>query len=296
MSLCDTLLATPWLRWLARALNCKEPAPAPLPPANVQWIIANDRVTLVCDKRSATAVRSIMVRGYEYLASPDRGAQLQTAMQIDGGGEQNNPTEAGSVPDGNGPTSSSRILSVSAVGKVISASSQMCYWYPIGGQPLSDQVLDKRIELGWNGMWNVIRDDRTIHNPSDRSTVMFECLTGYMVLDMNLPYEFDSNTGQLTLIPYTPSEFFDPSKIVNTEKDLIVARANGSQAIGIRRPNTGYGLGFWGGAGNYSNKWVGGKPVTPYSRGDYSWTFFLAVGTLEEVKHSLQALAQVPLS
>jgi len=113
---------------------------------------------------------------------------------------------------------------------------------------------------------------------------------------MNTPFEFDSVSGDIQRIPYTPSEFYNPNAMVGTEKDLIVSTPDGAHAIGIKRPNTGYGIGFWGGAGNYSNKWVGGKPVSPFAKGDYSWTFFMAVGTITEVRDTLYKLARMTVA
>jgi hypothetical protein len=285
---CDLLYQNN-LKWLARILNCREPAPPP--PPNQKWTVTNNAVTITADQRSASAVKSLVVRGYEYIefAMPagqdDRGALYQTALQIDGGGEGNNPTEAGSSID-HGPVSSSRIISCRVDGSAIIARSQLCYWIPYQGQTLSDITLDKRIELGWGGRWNIIKDTRTLHNPRDHQTAMFECLTAYVRLAMNRLYEFDPSDGSIKQIPYTPSVQFPESGLPGSDLPIIVALPAGTQAMGIM-PKTGFGSGFWGGAGGYSNKWVCGQPHMPFPRGDYSWTVYLAVGDLMEVKEAL---------
>lgn len=297
MGICDLLGRYSWLKWLAHALACKEPTP-PQPP-NPKWECTNGTVTIMADTWSASTVRSLNVRGVEYLAwRNDRGAWLQTALSWgstpEHGGEGINPTEGGSVPDGDGPTSSSKIISASVNGTVYSATSQLCYWYPYNGQTLSDIVLDKRVELSYGGLWNVIKDSRTCHNPVDREQATFEFLTGYLTPAFSAVYKCDP-AGNLTALPYTPSATFDPNALANVYLPdcMILATPDGSSAMGIKPETGGPGTGAWMGAGNYSNKWSTGGSITPFKAGPYTWTVYVAVGTLEEVRKSLIALAAI---
>jgi len=268
------------------------PSPPP-PPRNLQWTVTNQTVTVTCDERSGSAIRTVTVRGYQMVQSPDHGAQIQTACSMNGLGEQLNPTEAGSVPDGDKPTSSSKILGVTVSGQTIQASSQLCYWYPYQGQTLSPITLDKKIELGWNGMWNVIKDSRTLHNPNNYDSCQFECLTGYLNMTMNQLYSFDRASGQLTLTPYQNSTVFDPTKIVSFYAPAtypILSLPDASQAMGVVVGPGMPGTGCWMGAGNYSNKWSSGQGFTPWPPGAYSWNIYMVVGTLEEVRQTMVTL------
>src|SRR4029079_10021597 len=189
-------------------------------------------------------------------------------IQVDGGGEQNNPTEGGSVPDADGPTSSSKIISASVNGTVYEASSQLCYWYPLNGQALSDFVLHKRVELSYGGQWNVIRDTRVVHSPSTPSTATFECHTGHLTPAFSSPYKCDPS-GNLTALPYTPSAVYSPDAMANVYLPdcMILATPDGKSAMGIKPETAGPGVGAWMGAGNYSNKWTAGVSRTPLPAG-----------------------------
>ncbi|MFX7820800.1 hypothetical protein ABTK26_21005, partial [Acinetobacter baumannii] len=76
-------------------------------------------------------IHSLTWNGKEFIDSADHGRQLQSAINLDCGkairAETFNPTEAGSRRDGAGPTSSSRLLKLSAKGNTLETLSRMAF-------------------------------------------------------------------------------------------------------------------------------------------------------------------------
>ena len=97
-------------------------------PAAGQETVAGDAVirapsggseiVITTTSRLAGAIHSLTWNGREFIDSHDHGRQLQSASNLDLEGpfhvETFNPTEAGSRADGAGPTSTSRLLWLSA--------------------------------------------------------------------------------------------------------------------------------------------------------------------------------------
>src|SRR6266404_1843622 len=73
------------------------------------------------------AVSSIKWNGKEYINNWDHGRQLQVNMQFFNRYCCYNPYEAGSFEDAKGPTSTSKVLSLSASGNRLETTTQMCW-------------------------------------------------------------------------------------------------------------------------------------------------------------------------
>jgi Regulator of chromosome condensation (RCC1) repeat len=130
----------------------------------------------------AGAVSSIKWGNKEYINNWDHGRQLQLDSQFFNRYICYNPYEAGSFEDGQKSTSSSKLLSLSAGGNQLKATTQMAWyygqfipenqvkpedycgdpaqWLPITPykSPLSDYKVTKTITIGFAGIPNVIED------------------------------------------------------------------------------------------------------------------------------------------
>jgi hypothetical protein len=92
-------------------------------------------IVITTTSRVAGAIDSLTWDGREFIDSHDHGRQMQSASNLDlGGGFFNecfNPTEAGSMHDGAGPTSTSRLLWISASGRDLATVSRTDTVYPV---------------------------------------------------------------------------------------------------------------------------------------------------------------------
>jgi alpha-tubulin suppressor-like RCC1 family protein len=124
------------------------------------------------------AVSSIKWNGKEYINNYDHGRQLQVNLQFFNHYCCYNPYEAGSFDDGQGPTSTSKVLSLTASGNRLEATTQMAWnfrqfnynpvaadacgdpalWLPVTPytSPLSNYRIHKSITIGFAGIPNVI--------------------------------------------------------------------------------------------------------------------------------------------
>ena len=125
----------------------------------------------------AGAVSSIRWNNKEFINNWDHGRQLQLNSQFFNRFICYNPYEAGSIYDGNKPTSSSKLLSLSASGNRLESTTQMAWYFehrdfldplfqcgdpanrlpcpPYTG-PLSDYRVHKTVTIGFAGIPNVI--------------------------------------------------------------------------------------------------------------------------------------------
>ena len=110
------------------------------------------------------------------------------------------PTEAGSQRDAEGPTSTSRLLRLSAAGAELVTVSQMAFWLPpdhrLGHRiarnttAVSDHLLRKEVRIGVRGLANAIRSAVTSTVPAgERHTRgTFEALGEYRYLGVPIPF------------------------------------------------------------------------------------------------------------
>ncbi|MEI6233927.1 MAG: hypothetical protein WCT04_12795 [Planctomycetota bacterium] len=275
--------------------------------AQIRAPYKDSEIVITTTSRLAGAIHSLTWRGQEFVDSHDHGRQLQSASNLDCGtpitGETYNPTEAGSRDDGAGPFSSSRLLAISATGPELKTTIQMAFWLKpgekSGGNPaknttvLSNHPVSKRVHIGHKDMPNVIEYDTTFTLPNEHHThAVLEALTGYMPTAFSVFQKRDSKTGEYAPITDGPGEQPCP---------LVFSTENGSHAMGIFAPvkqprgpeKIGYGRFRF--APQHVVKWncvfrltdkTGIKP------GDYAYSMFVVVGTLDDVKVSLDKLVK----
>ena len=112
-----------------------EDASLPQPPpsdAVIRSPAGGSEIVITTTLRVAGAIHSLTWNGKEFIDSHDHRRQLQSAsnLEVDGTifNETFNPTEAGCERDMAGPTSTSRLLWLSATGPKLETISQMAFW------------------------------------------------------------------------------------------------------------------------------------------------------------------------
>lgn len=254
----------------------------------------------------AGAISSLTWNGKEFIDAADHGRELQSAANFDVDGdiknETFNPTEAGSARDGAGQKTTSRLLYLHASGNELVTTNQMAFWLvpgqKSGGVParntkaLSDHLLAKRVRIGIPNFPNVIDYQVTFTLPAgERHTHgVFEALTGYMPIEFDSFWRFDLKARKLEALDKGPGEIPSP---------VILATQDGRYAMGIYAPpvagapKTTYGRFEFARA--KVTKWNCVYRVTNRDglpAGDYSNRMFVIVGTLDDVRTTLDAVSR----
>ncbi|HXX92883.1 MAG TPA: hypothetical protein VEN81_04570 [Planctomycetota bacterium] len=265
--------------------------------------IQGSGIVLKTTSRLAGAIDSLSWGGKEFIDSYDHGRQLQSACALGDGGpnfwaETYNPTEAGSRKDGQGPTSTSKLLALKAEGNILETRTQMAFWLAPGekseGRPalnstgLSKVILSKRVVIGIPEMSRVIEYTATFTLPKDESHpfAQFEALTGYMPAEFTKFLGFDPGTRSTRPLSDGPGE---------QELPVIFSTESGSHAVGIFSPDPLPGYGRWRFRAEKVVKWncvFRERKPEGVAAGDHTFHCFVAVGTLADVTESLQKLAR----
>ena len=270
-------------------------------------------IVITTTSRLAGAIHSLTWNGREFIDSHDHGRQLQSAANLDLEGafhvETYNPTEAGSRADGLGPTSTSRLLWLSAAGRDLVTVNRMAFWLRPGEKsgdhpavnttPLSNHLLEKEVRIGAEGIDNAIRYAVTFTLPADERhrRGAFEALTGYM------PPEFRTfhvlrDDGGIEPLSDGPGEQPLP---------VILSTADGGHAMGAWSPDrartTGRppGYGRWWFEPDRVAKWncvfrEQASDGTTLEPGTYRYLVWVAVGTRQQVADTLARLRARPFS
>ncbi len=277
--------------------------PEPSGDATIRGGAGPSEIVIKTTKRVAGAIDSLTWNGMEFLDSTDHGRQLQSASNLDRGKpfvpEVFNPTEAGSVADGAGPTSSSKLLSIRAQKNRLETTTQMAFWLPPGGTSaghpavndtiLSNHLLTKRVTIGYQKWPRAIEYEVTFTLPKGEhhQLAQFEALTGYMPSAFSDFWAIDVGTGKLSRLTDGPGEQPLP---------VAIATPDGSHAMGVYspdRPAPGYGRFRFG--PEKVNKWncvFRVRDPSGVAPGPYHYRMFVAVGTLDDVRRTLTEIAR----
>lgn len=292
------------LVWVFRSI-----ADEPLPNGNatIRQTTGHSEIVITTTSRLAGAIHSLTWNGKEFVDSADHGRQIQSASNFDAGSrftpETFNPTEAGSVRDGAGPKSSSRLLHLISGKNELQSTIQMAFWLtPVDkseGNPaknttiLSDHLLTKRVRIGYRTLPNVIQYDVTFGLPvgEKHTYAQFEAVTGYMPAEFEVFWKYNPKTRDLEALSDGPGEQALP---------VVLATKDGNYAMGIFSPqqpsrgfeNAGYGrfrfrearVVKWNTVFRLRDTIKGIAPQ------DYSFRNFIVVGDLAIVKTSLAEL------
>lgn len=266
----------------------------------------SSEIVINTTSRVAGAIHSLTWNGKEFLDSADHGRQMQSAANFDADGpfvaEVYNPTEAGSLFDGAGPTSTSRLASLHADGHRLATVSQMAFWLRPGersaGHPagntaaLSNHWFVKRVEIGATGRPHVIGYHATFIVPEgERHTFgQFEAVTGYMPAEFSTFWKFDPQSGRLDPLDDGPGEQTWP---------VVLATLSGSHAMGVfspAQPSRGFeaaGYGRFRFVRERVTKWncvFRVKNPNGIATGAYTFPCFVIVGTKNDVERNLREL------
>lgn len=302
--------------WAVLALEaCGQTPPAARPSLPQGDAVIRSRagptdIVITTTSRLAGAIHSLTWNGREFIDSTDHGRQLQSAANFDCGRdfvpEVFNPTEAGSRRDHVGPTSTSRLWRLAAAERELESQCQMAFWLAPGetslGQAarndrlLSEHLLAKRVRIGCPDLPHAIQYDVTFTvPPGQRHTfAQFEAVTGYMPPEFEKFWRLSADRKALLPLDDGPGEQSDP---------VVFALPSGTHALGVYSPDQpsagfeGAGYGRFRFATERVVKWncvFRVRDAAGIRSGEYAFRTFLAVGTLEDVRATLAALAAGP--
>jgi hypothetical protein len=274
--------------------------------AVIRKVAGKSEIVISTTARLSGAIHSLTWNGKEFIDSFDHGRQLQSAANFDVGtrfiSETFNPTEAGSLRDGTGKSSSSRLLHMTAAKNVLQTTTQMAFWLAPGEKSsgnlaknkriLSDHLLTKRVRIGYQDLPHVIQYDVTFSMPigERHNYAQFEAVTGYMPAEFSKFLRYNADSGELESLSDGPGEQSRP---------VVLSTVSGSHAMGVfspAQPSPGYeqaGYGRFRFAAQKVVKWNcvfrvrDTKGVEP---GDYSFRVFVVVADLATVTQSLRSL------
>jgi hypothetical protein len=270
----------------------------------------DSEIVIKTTSRTAGAMESLQWGGKEFIDDSDHGRELQTCWNGNAGmepisDETFNPTEAGSLDDDRGATSSSRLLEIEARGNQLETFSRPAFWLNPGetseGKParnktvLSNDRLRKRIVIGCTNLPHAIDCQLTVSlAPGDCNTrCVIEALTGYMPPEFNQFQVFDPKTCTLAPVDDGPGEQALP---------LVFSTADGKHAMGVfsrapEAPRAGSGptYGRWNMKEFRVVKWncVFRLQNPDGLSGDFKCHVFVVVGSLEDVRTTLAALQKM---
>jgi len=219
--------------------------------------------------------------GKEFISVTSTGDDLQGAVFYGPGGDHN-PTEAGTWADGVGPTSSSVLLAISAVGNVLTTRIQMAYFVPVDGVILTNDIMAKTVRIGFLGYDNIVEFLSTFSFPElHAGGSVIEGPTGYMLAEFSNVWTYNPATEELTPV----------SGSANQGLPVIISTVDNANAMGIFSPDASL-YGYFDVASLYPNvmsKW-NAIFFTPEAAGTYSFRSYIIVGALESVKTSMTLL------
>lgn len=285
-----------------------EPPTLPSGNATIRKKLGSSEIVITTTDRLAGAIHSLKWDGKEFINSHDHGRQLQSAASFDCASGKEfwaecfNPTEAGSRADGIGNKSSSKLLSLQAERAELRTTNQMAFWLAPGekssGRPalndnvLSQHLLSKYVRIGYKKLPNVIDYEVKFTVPKgERHTyAQFEALTGYMPPEFGKFWKLLPTTGKLEALDDGPGEQAHP---------VVFATKGGSHAMGVfspDQPSAGFKEAGYGRFRFQAEKVVKWNCVfrvrepKGIAAGEYRYRVFVAVGTLEDVRQSLNSL------
>ncbi|OWK38367.1 hypothetical protein [Fimbriiglobus ruber] len=302
------LVAAAAVLFAVRASAADPPVVPDTGNATIRAKAGPSEIVVTTTTRLAGAIHSVTWGGKEFIDSADHGRQLQSACSFDAGAgphfhaEAYNPTEAGSRLDGDGPTSTSRLLYLKAADRDLLTATRMAFWLDpkekSEGHParnttrLSDHLVAKHVTIGCKQYPHAIdyRMTFTVPPGEKHKYAQFEALTGYMPAEFEAFWALDPKTAALRPLTDGPGE---------QELPVILATATGSHAMGAWSPDRPTAGGPRYGRFRFKDekvvKWNcvfrTNDPVA-IPAGNYTYRVFVAVGSLDTVRTTLAGLAK----
>lgn len=281
--------------------------------------VLGQQLTVSTSNQFAGAVSSLRWGNKEFINNWDHGRQLGANAYFFDRFECYNPYETGSKEDQNFPTSSSRLLTMTASGNRLESTTQMA-WYlstretrpgygdlcgdpaawlacpPYTG-PLSDYRMHKTVSIGFAGIPNVIEYLAELYIPEHVRKASNQ-ITAVMPYDFSSVWTYD-----------VVSKGYRTIRELGGEDDSIkvVATSDGSYALGFYSPEV---LQPYGNGTGTANWWRVVPPNPAYPDPDYQCVHigsmnryesfngpgyapdraYLVIGNLGQVKEALGSL------
>ena len=288
-----------------------EAAPPDAYRQTIRGIVDGDELAITVSGRFAGAVESLTWRGKEFINIFDHGRQISYAWQMDYHGECFNPTEPGSASDLFSLSSTSELLEVCKPQEnVLTTVNQPAFWLAPGETGfcdsgtktavndtlVSDQILEKTIQIGYGDIDNVVVFTATITIPESYAYLQAELPTGYLRHDFTNYWVYNPETGE-AFKPESEELVAPWSFVYTTRFPPILATEDGAYAMGAYTIEdfTAYEILFYDvpDPEDRTNKWNVVLHERPLPAGEYTYTTFVVVGTLDGVIESLDELFRI---
>ncbi|KAA3643215.1 MAG: hypothetical protein DWQ07_22120 [Chloroflexi bacterium] len=286
-------------------------------PANdykqeIRGLVDGDELVLTVSARFGGAVESVTWRGKEFINIFDHGRQISYAWGMDGYGECFNPTEPGSASDLFKNSSTSELLSVCKEGESsLTTTTNPAFWLAPGegiaqggfcdggvreavnDTLVSEQILEKNVQIGYGGIDNVIVFNASITLQEDYRSNQLEIPTGYLTYEFNDYWVYNPQSGEL--VEPESDELQEPWSFTHyTKLPVILATPDGEYAMGAYTAEDIeiYSILFYDipNPADRTNKWNIVIREEPAPAGVYTYQTFAVVGTLEEVQAAMSEL------
>lgn len=279
----------------------------------------NEVMSIGASTRTAGAIDSLVYRNKEFINKFDHGRQISIAFRNDTfvTGECDNPTEPGSAEDGIKPTSTTKILELDAhMSGVLKSKVEPAFWTSPtmttpdtctkgprndGRYTADDQLLEKLVQVGFNGDPNIMTYDVFVHNKrADVPGFQIETPTGY------LTYEFtrytkllaDGSLKEINMDAWTRPGYGSYQFFGGEQKEPgIISTPDGRYAMGAYAPahygvNPTYALYKFPSPHpeEMTNKWSLFFRLGRLKVQTYHFRSYIVVGSLNEVRAKLHAL------
>jgi len=205
-------------------------------PSAENWCISgattNGPMVICGSVRVAAAIDYLAWNNMQFINVADHGRELQFAI-TNASGECYNPTEAGSLNDGAGPTSSSQLLGVNTEGNIYRTTSLPAFWLAPGQRDVngcyaknptivSNFRSSKQLTVGAWGIPNAIQYLLSTTVGTFQTYLQWEVPTGYMPENFNQFWTLHLANGFLNHTDEGPGETPDPVIISTPDQNYAM--------------------------------------------------------------------------
>lgn len=188
--------------------------------------LSSPLLAIGADNTYGGSINELHYNGLNLIDAHDTGRLLQTALQIDGGGEGNNPTQGGSAANIRGM---SPIIYEFYDETEMVAECQMAYWQPYGGKTVSDTYCATTTRIGFGVYPNVFHDHVVLLTDTAKGGAAVEVRTAYV------PMPLFTRLNSLNLV----------SGLVSPLEPDQQTQGNGKEAVIVGNTDLSLVLGMW---------------------------------------------------
>jgi len=265
------------------------------------WCISGNGIGVCGSARVAGAIDYVAWNNRQFINTADHGGELQIAISNEHG-ECYNPTEAGSLNDGAGEKTTSRLEGVNTAGNVYRTTTLPAFWLAPGQKdqdgciavntsPLSNYKTSKAITIGAYGIWNALQYLITVVSPENQAYLQIEAPTGYMPSQFSSFWLINLDNGQLQPVNQGPAETTQPVIIGTPDEKFAMGAYLAAAPVAYAH----YARFYFPGSDPYATSkwsivWRTWNGVTPGQNLSFSST--ICVGNLTNVQTCMVQAAQ----